>query len=427
MHATGATPRIVDELADPRLLAPARFDVLVDEILPHCDDWVIIGRELVYRGWLTPYQARQVLRGHGDELILGSYVLLEPVGEGGMGIIYQARNWKLDTPAAVKVIRRDRAADPAAVERFLREVRALGAIRHPHVVHALDADVENGRLYCAMEFVPGTDLGQLLRDRGALPVETACRYAAQLADGLHHISGLGLVHRDIKPGNVLVAEDGSGVKLTDLGLARFDSPEWGEVASDLTSVGMMVGTPDYVAPEQIRDSRAADIRSDLYSLGCTLYHMLAGRPPFAGLSTVDKLGHHQSAAPTPIEEVRPEVPASVATIVRTLLEKRPRDRYQDPAELLAVLRPYLHAAGETVTDASAPTSPGLPVPMSEPALPRTEEIPIDGLSLVTSETDPAPAARFTWRAGVMHWLDRLHWLIAAVIAGLAMGLIIGRG
>jgi serine/threonine-protein kinase len=382
---------------------------------------------MVYRGWLTAYQARRLLQGFGAELILGSYVLLEPVGEGGMGVIYHARNWKLDTPAAVKVIRPERARDPAAVERFLREVRALGAIRHPHVVHALDADVEGGRLYCAMEYVPGTDLAQLLRDRGALPVETACRYAAQLADGLRHVSRLGLVHRDVKPGNILVVQDGSAVKLSDLGLARFDHPDWGAETGGLTRVGMMIGTPDYVSPEQVRDSRGVDIRSDLYSLGCTLYHMLAGRPPFDGLAMVEKLECHQSELPTPVEELRPDVPASVAGVVRTLLAKRPRDRYQDPAEVLAVLRPYLSAAGDTVADASAPTAPGLPVPAQEPTLPRTEEIPVGGLRLVTPETVRSPTARSRWRAWAMHWTSRLHWLIAAAIAGLAMGLVIGRG
>src|SRR5207244_1504124 len=161
-----------------------------------------------------------LLQGRGKELVLGSYVLLEPVGEGGMGCVYRSRNWKLGTAAAVKVIRQKRANDPAAVERFLREVRAMGAISHAHVVHALDADFEDGRLYYAMEYVPGTDLGRLLVERGALPIEIACRYAAQIAQALWHISSLGLVHRDVKPGNILVTQDGSSVKIVDLGLAR---------------------------------------------------------------------------------------------------------------------------------------------------------------------------------------------------------------
>jgi eukaryotic-like serine/threonine-protein kinase len=424
MSVCGATSRIVDDLEDSRILPRPRFDELVGDILPRCNDWQIVAAELVYRGWLTPYQARQLLLGRGAALVVGSYVLLEPIGEGGMGVIYRARNWKLDTPAAVKVIRPDRARDPVAVGRFVREVRVLGAIRHPHVVHGLDADVEADRLYCAMEHVPGTDLGRLLADRGALPVETACRYAAQLAEALRHISGLGLVHRDLKPANVLVTRDGSAIKLSDLGLARFDDPDWGR--TDLTRQGMMIGTPDYVAPEQIRDSRAADIRSDLYALGCTLYHMLAGRPPFGGLDTLDKLHHQQSVEPLPVEQFRPDVPARVAVVVRTLLAKRPRDRYQDPAEVVAALRPYLHPAGDTVADAAAPTAPGLPVVSPQVVLPPTDEIPVDQLRLVTdeatAEVDPP-----SWGAWGTRWLNRLHWLIAALIAGVAMGLVIGRG
>jgi eukaryotic-like serine/threonine-protein kinase len=417
--------RIVDELDDPRLLDRARFAELVTDILPHCDDWQIVAREMVYRRWLTPFQARKLLQGLASELILGSYVLLEPIGEGGMGVIYQARNWKLNTFAAVKAIRQERAREPAAVERFLREVRALGAIRHPNVVHALDADLDEGRLYCAMEYVPGTDLGQLLSERGALPIETACRYAAQLADGLRHISLLGLVHRDVKPANVLVTEDGTTVKLSDLGLARFDHPDWADGSADLTRIGMMIGTPDYVSPEQIRDSRGADIRSDLYSLGCTLYHMLAGRPPFGGLDTIGKLHHHQSIEPTPVEQLRPDVPSEIAAVVRTLMAKRPRDRYQDPSEVATVLRPYLHAVCDTVADASAPTAPGFPAPNTDQPLPRTDEIPVDRLALFAEDTAQIDISTFWWNRH--RWVNRLHWLIAALIAGVAMGIVIGRG
>ncbi|MBO0699918.1 MAG: serine/threonine protein kinase, partial [Zavarzinella sp.] len=308
---------IVDLLADPRLLPAAQFEELAADILPRCDDWRIVGPELVYRGWLTRFQALMLHRGRGHELLLGSYVLLDPLGEGGMAHVYRARNWKLDIDVAVKVIRQDRAADPGAAGRFLREARALGAIDHRNIVRALDAGVEGGRLFCAMEYVPGTDLGRLLRDDGALPAETARAYATQLAAALDHISRLGLVHRDVKPGNVLVTADGSAVKLGDLGLARFDRPD-GALAG-LTRVGVMVGTPDYVAPEQIRDSRGADIRSDLYSLGATLYHMLAGRPPFDGPGTMEKLRRHQEEDPVPVERLRPDVPADLAEVVRTLL------------------------------------------------------------------------------------------------------------
>jgi serine/threonine protein kinase len=425
MRPAAPATGIVDLLADPRLLSAARFDEIVGHILPRCDDWRIVGPELVYRGWLTPFQALLLHRGRGHELLIGSYVLLDPLGEGGMGHVYRARNWKLDTYVAVKVIRPDRAAEPGSAGRFLREIRALGTIRHPHLVYAVDAGVDSGRLYCAMEYVPGTDLGRLLRDRGALPLETACRYAAQLAAALGHISARGLVHRDVKPANVLVTQDGSTVKLGDLGLARFDQPD--RALAGLTRVGVMIGTPDYVAPEQIRDSRGADIRSDLYSLGATLYHMLTGRPPFDGLGTVGKLHHHQEVEPVPVEQLRPDVPAEVATVVRTLLAKRPRDRYQDPGEVVAALRTRSYTAGDTVTDAARQTVPDLAVPVPECPLPRTDEIPIDQLPLVTEETIAAPTLRQSWSEWSMDWANRLHWLIAAVIAGAAMGFVIGRG
>jgi serine/threonine-protein kinase len=426
MNVATASGGIVEVLDDIRLLPRAHFQEIVEQLLPCCDDWCILGREFIYRGWLTPFQVRRLLQGRGRELILGSYVLIEPIGEGGMGRVYRARNWKLDTPAAVKVIRRKRADDPASIERFLREVRALGAVRHPHVVHAFDADLEDGTLYYAMEYVAGTDLGHLLLERGALPIDTACRYAAQIAQGLWHISSVGLVHRDVKPGNILVTEDGSAVKLVDLGLARFDHPGW-DSSGHLTQVGMMIGTPDYVAPEQIRDSRLADIRSDLYSLGCTFYHMLTGHPPFEGQSAIDKLCLQQTAEPAPIEQLRPDVPTLVAAMARRLMAKKPRDRFQDPGEVAATLRPYLLHAGETLADAAAPTSPGLPVVSPEWDLPRTDEIPADNLPIVTDRTLQLATQPQTWPAAINHWLNRLHWLIAALIAGIAMGLVIGRG
>ena len=197
-------------------------------------------------------------------------------------------------------------------------------------------------------------------------------------------------------------------------------------ASHLTQVGMMIGTPDYVAPEQIRDSRWADIRSDLYSLGCTLYHMLAGRVPFTGADAIDTIYLHQTAAPIPVEQLRPDVPPAVAAVVRQLMAKKPRDRYQDPGEVAATLRPYLMPGGETLADAAAATAPGLPFASPEWDLPRTDEIPIERMPIVADDA-AAGQAPSTSRAWFVRWLNRLHWLIAALIAGLAMGLVIGRG
>jgi eukaryotic-like serine/threonine-protein kinase len=411
-----ATSRIVDALADPRLLSADRYDELVSTLLPSCDDWAILGPELVFRGWLTPYQFDVLMRPQGRTLILGSYVLLEVIGEGGMGQIFRARHAKFDTPAAVKVIRAERAADPTTAARFLREIRALGTIRHPGLVHALDADMERGRLYCAMEYVPGTDLERLIVAGGPLPIETACRYASQVAQALQYISTLGLVHRDVKPANILVPMDGGPVKLVDLGLARFELAT-SESAAGLTRVGVMVGTPDYASPEQIRDSHTADIRSDLYALGGTLYHMLTGRAPFADREPVDKMYHHLCLEPVPVTVLRPDVPPAVATVVRTLLSKRPKDRYQEPAEVVAALADCLHKVGDTVTGSGTPTAVGIPIPQAEWTLPRTEEIPVEELSLVTAVEVPAPERP----------RSHLHLLIAAALAGIAAGLVVAFG
>lgn len=415
-----AISRIVDALADSHVLVPEHLDELVGTLLPRCNDWAILGPELVFRGWLTPYQLDALRRTGTRDLVLGSYVLLDVIGEGGMGQIFRARNWKLGTPAAVKVIRTERAADPSAVGRFLREIRALGAIRHPGLVHALDADLERGRLYCAMEYVPGPDLERLIERTGPLAIDTACRYAVQVADALQYISTVGLVHRDVKPSNVLVPADGGPVKLVDLGLARFELATC-DGAAGLTRIGVMVGTPDYAAPEQIRDSHAADIRSDLFALGGTLYHMLAGRPPFADLKSADKMYHQLFVEPVPVESLRPDVPPALAAVVRTLLQKRPRDRYQEPAEVVAALGTYRHRAGDTATGSSSPTSVGLPSPPADWSLPRTAEIPVGDLAFVTADGSAA------WRERADGGPSRFHWLLAAALAGLAVGLALIRG
>lgn len=411
--------RILEALADERLLDPKRFEQLTSEILPQCDDWNIVSQELVYRQWLTPYQMSKIMRGKTSDLILGSYVLCEPVGEGAMGVIYKARNWKLDTTAAVKIIRSHRSCDPAAVARFFREIRTLGTIRHPNILHALDADYEptHGRLYYAMEFVPGLDLGRLLHKHGVLSIETACLYLAQLANGLGHLSAHGLVHRDVKPNNVLVSADGTCVKLGDFGLARFDRPPDDEENAGLTRQGIVIGTPDYISPEQIRGSRYVDIRSDLYSLGCTFYHMLTGQVPFADTDNISKLSSHLERDPIPVEQLRADVPPAIADIVRRLMAKRPRDRFQDPMELRLALAPYVGMPGDTLVDVAAQTVEDGGAPL-EASPTRTEEFAPNEIPLVTT-AQPTRSIKEI----IYDWLGRLHWLIAAILAGTALGLL----
>jgi serine/threonine protein kinase len=327
---------LAEALSRYHLLPSAQLNEMKGELLPRFPDPRVLARELLQRGWLTPYQANYVLQGRGAEVLLGSYVLLERLGEGGMGQVFKARNWKLGQVVALKVIRKERVAHPDAVRRFQREIRAAAQLNHPNIVRAFDADAVDGAHFFVMEYVEGTDLSKLVKQHGPLPVAQACDYVRQAALGLQHAHERGLIHRDVKPHNLLLTK-GDVVKVLDMGLARLTHGGDGELSSTMTEEGAILGTPDYMAPEQTLDSHTADVRADLYSLGCTLYYLLAGRVPFPGSNLGEKLMKHQLREPQPVEQLRSDVPPAVATVVRKLMAKQPEDRYQTPAELAAVL------------------------------------------------------------------------------------------
>jgi WD40 repeat protein/tRNA A-37 threonylcarbamoyl transferase component Bud32 len=317
------------------LVEPERLEQLRAELAAQPRDAHQLGRELLQRGWLTAYQVNHLLQGKEAGLHVGPYQLLQRLGEGGMGQVYKARHSRLGRLVALKLIHPKHLGDEAARRRFLRETRSLSRLDHPNIVRALDAGEEHDRLYLVMELVEGTDLAHMVKEKGGLPIGLACECARQAALGLQHAHEQGLVHRDVKPSNLLLTADGT-VKVLDLGLARPCAEDEGDSTS-LTDTGMTVGTPDYVAPEQIIDSKRVDIRADLYSLGCTLYHLLAGRPPFAGGTMGLKLVKHQTEEPEPLAALREEVPAALAAVVQKLMAKKPEGRYQTPSELAAVL------------------------------------------------------------------------------------------
>jgi tRNA A-37 threonylcarbamoyl transferase component Bud32 len=237
-----------------------------------------LARELLQRDWLTAYQVNQILQGKGDQLVLGPYLLLERLGAGGMGQVFKARHRLMKRLVALKVIRKDRLADPEAVARFQREIRAAAQLSHPNIVIAHDAAQVGDTHFLVMEYVEGTDLARLVKQQGPLPVAQACDYVRQAALGLQHAHERGLVHRDVKPANLLLTRSGV-VKVLDVGLARLH-PAGGETVAEVTHEGAVMGTPDYIAPEQACESHTVDIRADIYSLGCTLYHLLTGRCRF---------------------------------------------------------------------------------------------------------------------------------------------------
>jgi serine/threonine protein kinase len=265
------------------------------------------------------------------------YRILRPLGSGGMGCVYKAEHRLMERPVALKVINRELIRDPAAVERFHREVKTAARLAHPNIVTAHDAEQANELHFLVMEYVEGVSLDWLVEQRGRLPMAEACEYVRQAALGLQHAHERGMVHRDIKPQNLMLTPE-KKVKILDFGLARFVSDS--QPTGPLTKVGSVMGTPDYISPEQANDSRTADIRGDIYSLGCTLYFLLTARVPFPEGSLLQKLMAHVDRQPQPITELRHDLPAGLVQVVNRMMAKDPSRRYQTPAEVAQALLPF---------------------------------------------------------------------------------------
>jgi serine/threonine protein kinase len=270
------------------------------------------------------------------------YRLLGYLGAGGMGMVFKAEHRLMRRTVSLKVIHRHLLNRPAAVERFRREVRAAAQLAHPNIVTAHDAEQAGAAHFLVMEFVEGETLDRIVDRRGPLLVAEACGYVRQAALGLQHAHEQKMVHRDLKPANLIVTPEGR-VKILDFGLAQLAH----ELASGpgLTPDGAVVGTPWYLAPEQAREPGTADIRADLYSLGCTLYHLLAGRPPFSGEGLLQQLLAHQERVPRSLTAYRSDVPPALVQVVERLLAKEPADRVQSPAQLVAALAPFTREVG----------------------------------------------------------------------------------
>ncbi len=341
-----------------------------------------------------------------DELrALPQYADFRELGRGGMGVVYLARNTLLDRLEVLKV-----AQVRAGRERFLREIQAAARLDHPNVVRAYAAAEQGAALVFAMEYVAGEDLQKVVARKGPLPVPAACFYAFCAATGLQHAHEHGLVHRDIKPANLLLTKvkGKAVVKVTDFGLAKPAADDGG-----LTGTGVLMGTPDYLAPEQATDAATADTRADIYSLGCTLYCLLAGAPPFrdaAGL--MGKVDAHRHRPPKSLTEVRPDVPAELAAVVAKMLAKRREDRYQTPGEVAAAVRPFIvrpNGKGATVVPAAEVARPTVSV---APAATRVLRRRSEGRTLIAKRVRP-PARRWPWVVGAVAAVA----LVAAVAAG----------
>ena len=257
-----------------------------------------------------------------------------------MGVVYLAHNKLMGRPEVLKVVGRDLVERPGVLDRFLREIRSAAMLHHANIVTAYSAMRLGQSLVLAMEYVEGLDLAQMVKTKGPLPIAHACSFIHQAALGLQHAHERGMVHRDIKPANLILARDGKKaiVKVLDFGLAKVTSE--GQADPGLTREGQMLGTPDYIAPEQIRNAQSADIRADVYSLGCTFYYILTGGPPFRGDHLWDVYQAHFSMEASPLNLVRPEVPAELAAVVAKMMAKEPQQRFQVPAEVANALAPF---------------------------------------------------------------------------------------
>ena len=268
------------------------------------------------------------------------YQVLRELGRGGMGVVYLAENRMMGRKEVLKVVSSHLLNRRGVIERFLREIRAAAQLQHRNIVTAYSATRIGESIVFSMQYVEGYDLSKLVDKSGPLPVAHACNFVYQAALGLQHAHEHGMVHRDIKPSNLMLAREGNKpvIKILDFGLAKVTSE--GAVDGGLTHEGQMLGTPHYVAPEQSVNAQKADIRADIYSLGCTLYCLLAGFPPFDAASLYELLQAHHSMDAKPLNFIRPEVPAELAAVVAKMLAKEPERRFQTPAEVAKALMPF---------------------------------------------------------------------------------------
>lgn len=339
--AIDSSASLLDALTHNRLLSSEQLREVRQVLQPRCSNPRDLAKELLRRSWLTVYQVNQLFNRHGQKLLLGPYRLLDLIGEGGVSQVFKAWHTGRDCVVALKVIRLEMLSNAEAVGRFRREMAAVAALAHPNIVQAFDINLDGDLHYFAMEYVAGTDLSKHVQLVGPLPARLACDYIHQAALGLQHVHEHGLVHRDIKPQNLLLTQGGV-IKILDLGLARLRHRDGQPNSTDnLTMEGIVIGTPDYLAPEQAVDPRTVDIRADIYGLGCTFYYLLAGEPPFPGGSVMQKLFKHQKEKPKSGEVFRPEAQKLIGAVLDKMMAKKPADRYQTPAEVAAVLAPLV--------------------------------------------------------------------------------------
>ena len=342
-------------IARSGVLEESRVKAYVDRIQStgeYSSDPIKLGELMVRDGLLTNFQAEQLLQGRWKRFFIGKYKVLERLGVGGMGQVFLCEHKLMKRRVALKVLPVAKSKDEATLQRFYREARAVASVDHPNIARAYDIDEDGDLHFLVMEFVDGTNLHDLVKRSGPLTWLRAAHYIYGSAVGLQHAHEMGLVHRDVKPANILVDRSGV-VKLLDMGLARFFNPDEDDHLTKKYDENVL-GTADYLAPEQAIDSSSVDIRADIYGLGCTYYYLLTGQAPFPDGSVAQKLMWHQTKIPAAVTTFRSDVPPGLIAILEKMLAKKADQRFQNPAELMGTL------AGWIQTPIGPPTEEELP-------------------------------------------------------------------
>jgi len=327
---------LVDYLIDNGLLSAGELHASYEHLCPGSGDTEELLRELVRCNKLTEFQARLISQGDAQRLVLGEYVILKPIGSGGMGEVYQAEHRRMKRVVALKMLLPEGVKQRDVADRFLREARVAAKLSHPNIVTAYDAGEVNGLPFLVMEYVEGTDLAATVRAEGPLPVETALDYVLQAARGLAYAHEHGVIHRDIKPPNLLVDRQGT-VKILDMGLARLAMSADERSVTELTQSGMLLGTVDFMAPEQFEGATRVDPRADVYSLGCTLGYLLTGQPVYDGDSMLQRIMAHREQPVPSLRQSRSDVPKALDDLFQRMLAKRPEDRPQSMEQVIKAL------------------------------------------------------------------------------------------
>jgi tRNA A-37 threonylcarbamoyl transferase component Bud32 len=363
----------------------------------------------------------------------GKYEIRRKLGQGGMGVVYKARHTLLGEKVAIKLMTAEVLDNPEARHRFLREMQAVGQLKHKNIVRALDAEQVGDRLLLVMEYVSGITLDELVKQKGALRVDFACDCIAQAAEGLQYAHDKGMIHRDVKPANLMVTRREHEVKLLDFGLAR--GPRQQTKPGSYTQAQMFMGTPEYVAPEQATDACSADGRADVYSLGCTLYFLLGGRPPFQADTPMETVVAQIQDEARPLTALRPDVPDELWQVVARMLAKKPAQRYQTPAEVARALQPFLAGGkGAMGADSLVPGEQGAGGQRTEVANRGARTPPVQPAAEPADAEEPEPAPpRQTRPAPRQHrarakrrWLFWAVGLAAVAMAFLALLILLGR-